>query len=527
VADLANLVAKSLVGFDVTASRWSLLETIRAYALEKLAETGEAAATAQRHAEFFRDLLVPAETSLPLQPAIEDMVRYGREIDNIRAALDWSFSSKGAPAIGVVLTAAYAPVWLHLSLLVECRERAERAFAVLTPEIELSPLLRLRLHVGLGVALILTMGPVERTRSLLATAREIAAGLDANSQLRTHWAQWSIDVVSGNSRAALSTAEQFSRIARRIGNPADILVGERLTGSALQYTGRQNEARECFERVLESYAPPASQHHTLLFQYDQSALARAMLARVLWLQGLVDQAVDHARKSVEEAQASDMGLTLCWALHYAMCPIATMTGDLAGAERAVAQLIDCARTFNAPFWRMFGKCLQGKLAILWGEPAAGVALLREGLATCNETGWRLCYPEFKGTLAAGLAGLGELDEALYLVKEALARATDGGECWYAPELLRIQGAILLQQGTEQSLAAAEDCFHGGLMIARDQGALFWELRLALSLAQLMVHQNRQEDARNILAPVYARFSEGFTIADMRTARALLEALPSA
>jgi predicted ATPase len=104
---IANLVAKSLVTLDGSAptGRWRLLETTRAYALEKLAESGEAEQAARRCAEFFRDLVAPAIHGSPVQPTAEDMARYGHEIDNVRAALDWSFSPVGDAAIGVVLTA--------------------------------------------------------------------------------------------------------------------------------------------------------------------------------------------------------------------------------------------------------------------------------------------------------------------------------------------------------------------------------------------------------------------------------------
>jgi predicted ATPase len=104
---IANLVAKSLVTLDgsAPAGRWRLLETTRAYALGLLAESGETEQTARRCAEFFRDLVKPAMHGSQVLPTAEDMARYGHEIDNVRAALDWSFSPAGDAAIGVVLTA--------------------------------------------------------------------------------------------------------------------------------------------------------------------------------------------------------------------------------------------------------------------------------------------------------------------------------------------------------------------------------------------------------------------------------------
>ncbi len=115
---VANLVAKSLVTLDPTVpgGRWMLLETIRAYAFEKLVESGEAEAAARYHAMFYRDLVEPVGGSRS-RPPIEDVVRYAGEIDNVRAALDWARSPLGDPAIGVILAAIYVLICLHSSLV--------------------------------------------------------------------------------------------------------------------------------------------------------------------------------------------------------------------------------------------------------------------------------------------------------------------------------------------------------------------------------------------------------------------------
>jgi predicted ATPase len=113
------------------------------------------------------------------------------------------------------------------------------------------------------------------------------------------------------------------------------------------------------------------------------------------------------------------------------------------------------------------------------------------------------------------------------LNEAIATADqrEGSQRWYVPELLRIKGDVLLQQGSDWS-ALAEDCYEQAGELAREHGALLWELRVALSLARLRVIQCRQTDARQILAPVYDRFTEGFGTADLRAARAMLDALPA-
>ena len=520
---VANLAGKSLIttdiGSDITYHR--LLDTTRSYALDKLGDRGEH--VARRHAEFFRDLVPP--TALSTSPAVEDMARYGREIDNVRAALDWSFGTLGDALIGVVLTARYVPVWLYLALIGECRERTYRALECLEPEMKLSAQLQMQLHLGLGLTLNLSMGSVESARIALANALEFAESLgDLEAQLLTLWAQWVSHCNTGECRATRSIAERFSAVARRTGDRTVTLVADRLMGYTLQHEGEQREAQHCFERVLDLYFAPADQRYSLLPQFDQRVLARAMLARVLWLQGYVDQAIDQARRSLEDAKGTDYELSICEALRLAVCPVTLMTGDFAAAARAVAMLIEVATNRNATFWKIVGHCLKGKLLIMRGEFRAGADLLRVELEMCEKGGWAVWFPEFLGALAEGLAGLGRLTEALATVDQGLERADRGGERYYVAELLRIKGELLLRQAGEYSVPGAEDCFHGAQVIAQEQGALFWELRTALSLARLRVRQERQDDAREILAPVYARFTEGFETADLKHAKALLEQL---
>jgi predicted ATPase/DNA-binding winged helix-turn-helix (wHTH) protein len=519
VEGIANLVAKSLLTLDASApsARWRLLETVRAYALEKLAESGETEQAARRHAQFFQDFAAPTAPVLALRSTAESVASYVRELDNVRVALEWAFSPSGDTEIGIVLTAAYVPVWLNLSLVAECRERAERALNGLERKLDLSAPLRMQLYLMLGTALLQSTGVEEKTGTVLARALEAAETLDhVDSQLRALWALWSYRYNHGDHRATRSLAERFSRLASRKGDPADILVGDRLMGITMHYTGNQTRARDCFERMLKLYTAPSDQRHTLWFQQDQRVVARLMLARVLCLQGFVDQAKHVAEASLREAQAIDQILTLRYVLGWAVCPISLMTGDLAAAERSVAIMIDLAR-LHLPFWETVGLRLKGTVLIRRGKFAEGLDLLRIA-------GDRIRYPDLLGVLAEGLAGLGRLTEALVAVEQALSSAERSGERWYLSELLRIKGEVLLQAAGSPAALVAEDCFHRAIEMARQQGAIFWELRGALSFARLRVNQDRPDDARQLLAPVYERFTEGFETPDLRSASAMLQSL---
>ena len=175
-------------------------------------------------------------------------------------------------------------------------------------------------------------------------------------------------------------------------------------GTALLTSGRPREAQQCLERVLRSPVAPGDRHGVTYCNSDDRAMARAMLARALWMQGFTERALSEAHASLEELHGADHQLLLCRALYYGICRIAPMIGDFATAEREIARLIEVATSLNAHFWETAGHFLKGKLLVERGEFAQGLPVLRDAFETCGRTGWRLSYPEFKGALALALAG---------------------------------------------------------------------------------------------------------------------------
>jgi hypothetical protein len=348
------------------------------------------------------------------------MARYGREIDNVRASLDWSFSSVGDVAIGVVLTVAYAPVWLDLSLVAECRERIERALNCLESDSNVNPSLTVQLHLSLVATLLDTMGSVERIKTVLAKALSAAERLgEVGATLQSLFALCLLYQHSGECREAQSTAERFERLALQIGDPALAPIAYRLSGNALHYGGKQREAQRFFERMLDAYTAPNHQRHTIWSSFDLCLLGQAALARVLWPRGFVDQGVSRAQASFEEAQAMHHKPTLCWVIHYGAFPFALIMRDFVAAGRAMAMLRDAATSPREPFWTTLAHCMEGKLLIRRGEFGSGSALLRAASDTCERTGWTICYPEFLGALAEGLAGLGQFTEAIATLAAAV------------------------------------------------------------------------------------------------------------
>jgi predicted ATPase len=281
-------------------------------------------------------------------------------------------------------------------------------------------------------------------------------------------------------------------------------------------------ARRHLERVLADYVAPAQTRQIVRFEGDQCAAARAYLARIMWLQGLPDQAMRTAESSVADARAIDHAISLGLALALAACPIALFMGDLAAAEHYVEMLLDHSTRHALARWRAFGRSYQGVLLIQRGDLSIGLRLLRAGF---DEPGAAGSVPRlFTFLMAEGLGRAGQIADGLAAIEEAIVRSERSEERWATAELLRIKGELFLLQGAPGAAAAAEGQFQQALDWARRQGALSWELRCTTSLARLWRSQARSNEACELLALVYDRFTEGFDTADLKAAKALIDDL---
>lgn len=506
---IASMAGKSLVSLDQfgTANRWRLLETTRSYALEKLEAGGDAEHAAHRHAVYFRDLVAQKPKAMT---SAGNFAIYGREVGNVRAALDWAFSPSGDVNIGAVLVAAYAPVWFSLSSMGECGQQVERALSRLIDDSDETARLRMQLYIALGLVLAYTVAMEEKTQLILTRALEIAERLDdIESQLLTIWSLWNLRGKNGDHRESFRLAAQFLKVASRSGDPADLLIGERLVGTALHFRGKQPDARHHLEGVLERYVAPTSERHSNFYLYDLRMVTRALLARVLVLQGFVRRAQASAQQSLAISRELNSNLSACYALRYAVCSVALITGDLAQAGDSIATLIDFATKYNfGPFLKQ-GRYLEGMLLIKRGEFAAGTEILHTNLEANIRDGWSLCYPEALSVLAEGYAGLGNYPDAFRVLQRALDWSDRQGERWCDAELFRVKGTLIHQDPTRRERQEAEDSFVRAITIARHQGALFWELKASLNLAQIWIRQARFAAAREVLGRVYGCFTEGF------------------
>jgi tetratricopeptide (TPR) repeat protein len=387
---------------------------------------------------------------------------------------------------------------------------------------------RMQLQIALASAMFITLGTAEEVKALLTEALDTADTLnDIDAQVRALTSLRTLYVHRGEYGPARIVTDRIEGIADRGDDPVNLRAAWRQIGNALVTSGRPREAQRYFERVLRIPVVPGDRHGVIYYHSNDHASALAMLARALWMQGFTERALKEAYASLERLHGADHQLLLCRTLYYGICRIAPMIGEFATADREITRLIDVATGLNAHFWETAGRFLKGKLLVERGEFSQGLRLLRAAFETCGQTGWRLSYPEFKGALALAFAGLGRLDEAFSALEDGVASAGEGedGQVWYVPELLRIKGEVLLLLATDQSASAAEDWFSQAGEMARAHDALFWELRIALSVARLRVSQGRDGEAKQILASVYERFTDGYETTDLRAARVMLDTLP--
>jgi predicted ATPase/DNA-binding winged helix-turn-helix (wHTH) protein len=516
---VANLVEKSLVAADLGGDepRYRLLDTTRAYALKKLEKANELASLARRHAEYYKDAFEQSAVELEQRPK-EWLAAQRREIDNVRAALDWAFSPSGDMVVGVALTLAAIPLWIHLSLNEECCARVETALARLDPDdpTETRTLVRLAMLAG--------GSPFKAERAIpeaaawsntLAIAERLG---DVEFQLRALYGWWNESVTKSDLRMSSDFSRRFAALAPRSSFASDVMVGERLLGATQHYMGNQAEARRLTEHVLRRYVPDPS--HITRFQLDQRLMARCVLPFILWLQGFPDQTMRMGDANAAERENTHV-MSFLFNLCRSTCPIAFLTGDLAAADRFLDVLREHCALHKIAIWDKWMRCFEAVRLIESGDLSAGASRLAAELDPVPTGIMHVHYCPFLCDVATAALRLGKIDQALTTIQTALDLAHVEGALWIVPEALRIRGEIARARGDADQ---AETDFKDSLDLAHRQKALSWELRAATGFARLRQQQGRPKDALDLLAPVYDRFTEGFQTRDLTAARGLLEEL---
>jgi class 3 adenylate cyclase/predicted ATPase len=327
-------------------------------------------------------------------------------------------------------------------------------------------------------------------------------------------------VYRGEMDLALRLDEDLLRVSRHRNDSRGLVLSHQSCGTGYLLRGRFALARSHLEAALSLY--DANSHHSLGPQtgsYPQ-VVAEAYLGIVFLCLGFPDQALAQTSAAIAEARRLAHPPTLVSSL-MAGAILLSLVGDNGALNERADELAAVATEQSYPWWRAMGTIYRGWVKAKNGDVAEGISLLRSGSTNYRATGAELFVPYHFALLARACDIAGQIEQAVTALDDALQIVERTRERWFEAELNRHKGQLLLRQGHTET---AEELYRKALSIAEEQGAKLWELRAAVSLARLRRDQGRSAEARDLLAPVYGRFTEGFDTPDLKEAKALLDEL---
>lgn len=499
---IAGLVEKSLIctQLDHGEPQYRLLDTTRAYALEKLEEHDEFDAIALRHAEYVSQQLESQKEMLSAVPRAERVAAYSRQLGNVRSALEWSFGPHGNDEIATRLAAASTQLFMELSLLIEYQGWAEQAIARLGDQLKNSRR-AMEICASLPLALMHTEGSNLHVRSAFFRALDVAVmQQDLAYELRLLdglflYSRWTTDI-----HCALEIAARSQKVALKTQDPDDMALAESMLGAANHLAGNHLVAEKHFAAGLRHSASGSrlrTEHHL----FTHTSLLLVGMARSLFHRGLLDQSLDYARLAMAEGEKSGHPATLCRSLSLVL-PIYLMLDDWQRSEQYIAQLADLSAAHSLKPYRAIANGLRGRWLLLQNNTRDGISLLRRASEELEAQRHEMLSMDFVCDLGTGLAALDQHEEALALVANALDVQQRGGKFLYVPALFRVKGLILASRSAED-YPEAEKNLLSSIEWARRQSATLFELRSAIDLAELLLSQKRMAEAYRYISYISA------------------------
>jgi predicted ATPase/class 3 adenylate cyclase len=382
----------------------------------------------------------------------------------------------------------------------------------------------LELQTTLGPVLMAVKGfaSLEAERAY-ARARELCQQLGETPQLfPVLCGLWRFYMVRAELQTTRELAEQLFSLAQRAQDPALLLEAHRLLGPTMFWLGELGPAREHLEQGMALYDPQRHRSHAFVYGQDPGVACQSFAAWAICALGYPDQALQSIHKALTLAQELTHPFSAAYALQLAAV-IHQLRREARAAQQRAEAVIALSTDQGFAYWLAFGTILRGWAITAQGGGAEGIAQVRQGLAAHRATGAGLHVPYFLSLLAEAYGEVGQPEEGLTALVEALAIVDNTGERHWEAELHRYKGEALLMK-QKQKVGEAEECFQKALEIAHRQQAKSLELRAAMSLSRLWQRQGKREEAHQLLAEIFGWFTEGFNTGDLMEARILLEKL---
>jgi predicted ATPase/DNA-binding winged helix-turn-helix (wHTH) protein len=517
---LATLADKSLVTPDrTTVMRYRLLDTTRAYAWQKLTESGEHLHIVRHHCEYMIRALEQFGVTIRVIPNPESIDFFVLNLSNLRAALEWSFSDQGDIGLGSKLAGVSACLFFQVGLLPECRAWTERAIGSLDGK---GTHLELELLTCFSMSLMITEGNAPASHTALVRALEIAEYInDAPMQLYLLRALHRWQIRSGDFRGLGELAGRMETTAKQTADPLAEAIAHGYFAVVCYFTGLNHEVPK-HARIARA-APLHVSNLNQASVWNFRGIG-AIMARNLWVLGYPEKAAAMAEVAVQDAEQPNLPDTLCH-VHMSAVVVPFETGNWLRTEELIHRLSTIATKHNLLPYARASVGWQGCLAVSRGNLPQGIELLQTALAALHEDGYELYRPQFSLTLAEGLAKAGQRKRAYSTICEAISWAETRGRILELIDQLRVKGEILTAM-SQQTAGEGEACLLQSLQLARERRLLSLELRTGISIARLWADRAQRDNALELLGPIFDRFSEGFQTRDLVAAANLLQQLRS-
>jgi predicted ATPase len=392
------------------------------------------------------------------------------------------------------------------------REQIRLQVALITP----------LMHVK-GYAATETKAAAAQARSLIEQAEELGEPPEDPLLLFSVLnAFWSANHVAFNGDASRDLAVQFLALAEKQRATLPLMVGHCMMGISLLCTGDIAEGRRHFDQAIVLYDPAEHRPLATRFGGDLAVVVLVFRSIALWVLGYPEAALRDADDALRNARELGQAATLMLALCLVVMPY-TLCGNRAAAAAQAQELVTLAEEKGSLFYKAYGMVSQGWVLALAGRASDATEMLISGITTMRPTGATVWMPFNFLHLARAHAELRQFEAARRCIGEAMTAAETTKETSCEAEIHRTAGEIALMS-PQPDAAQAQAHFERAIAIARAQQAKSWELRAATSLARLWRNHDKRQQARDLLAPVYGWFTEGFDTADLKNAKALLDEL---